>query len=83
MRSSERSKTSDGADFRVSSIVGREVLPAWGDAWTVVQQDRDVDAHDGDDAAAVQVHHEEVLEVEGTNLVVHNLYQTKGKHQQD
>ena len=83
MRSSERPKTSDGADFRVSGIVGREVLTAWGDAWTVVQQDRDVDAHDGDDAAAVQVHHEEVLEVEGTNLVVHNLYQTKGKHQQD
>ena len=83
MRSSERSKTSDGADLRVSGIVGREILTAWGDAWTVVQQDRDVDAHDGDDAAAVQVHHEEVLEVEGTNLVVHNLYQTKGKHQQD
>ena len=36
-------------------------LGTLGDGWTVVQQHADVDAHDGHDAAHVQVHHEDPL----------------------
>ena len=58
-------------------------LPAVGYWWTIVQQNSDVDAHDGNNAAAVEVHHVESLECEGGNLVVHHLYQTEGKHEED
>ena len=77
----ESAETANAADLRVP---GRgEVLPAVGHARTVVQKDSDVDAHDGDDAAAVEIHHEESLEGEGRDLVVHHLDEAEGEHEED
>ena len=64
-------------------MVGGEVLTAGGDTGTVIKEDSDVDTHDGNDAATVQIHHEEVLEVQRPDLVVHHLNQTECKHEQD
>ena len=60
-----------------------EVLPAVSDTGAVIKQDSDVDAHDSNDAATVEVHHEEVLEIQRPDLVVHHLDQTEGQHQED
>ena len=79
--SAESAQTSDGADLRVPGV--GEVLPAVGHTGAVVQQDGDVDAHDSNDAAAVKVHHEEVLEEERLNLVVHDFDKTEGEHEED
>ena len=73
MSSTKSSKAGHGSNLWISGVVDGQVLPAVGDARAVVEEDRDVDAHDGDDAATVQIHHEEVLEVQRTNLIVHNL----------
>ena len=81
MSTSEGAEASDGPDLRVSCV--GEVLPAVGDAGAVVQQDGDVDAHDSDDAPAVEVHHEEVLEEERLYFVIHDLDQTEGEHEED
>lgn len=77
----EGSQTSDGSDLRVTGV--GEVLSAVGHTWAVVQQHGDVDAHDSDDAAAVEVHHEEVLEEERLNLVIHDLDETESEHKKD
>jgi hypothetical protein len=34
------------------------LVPAVGDGGTIVEQDRDIDTHDGNDGANVEVHHE-------------------------
>ena len=81
MGSPESSQTSDGSDLGVPRV--GQVLPAVGDAGAVVEEDGDVDTHDSNDAAAVEIHHEEVLEEEGLDLVVHHLDQTEGEHEQD
>ena len=83
--SAECAETADAADLRVlTSIMGGQLLPRVpGHPGAVVQQHGDVDAHDGDDAAAVEVHHEEVLEVERPDLVVHHLDQAEGEHEED
>lgn len=52
------------------------------DGGAVVQQDRDVDAHDGDDTAHVEVHHEDALEGQGADAVVHDLGQAECQHQE-
>ena len=83
MSSAKCSKTRHGSNLWISGVVDGQVLPAVGDARAVVEEDRDVDAHDGDDAAAVQIHHEEVLEVQRTNLVIHNLNKTEGEHKEN
>ena len=70
-------------EFHLWVASGGEVLPAVGDAGAVVEEDGDVDAHDGDDGAAVEVHHEEALEGEGRHLVVHHLYEAEGEHEED
>ena len=75
------SQASNGTDLRVPGV--GQVLPAVGDAGAVVEEDGDVDAHDRDDAAAVEIHHEEVLEEEGLDLVIHHLNQTEGEHEKD
>ena len=77
----EGAQTSDGTHLRVTGV--GEVLSAVGHTGAVVQQYGDVDAHDSDDAAAVEVHHEEVLEEERLDLVVHHLDQTEGEHEKD
>ena len=81
----ECAETADAADLWVlTPIMCGQLLPGVpGHPGAVVQQHRDVDAHDGDDAAAVEVHHEEVLEVERPNLVVHHLDQAEGEHEED
>ena len=84
MGAAECAEAADAADLRVAGVVGCQLLPGVpGHAGAVVQQHRDVDAHDGDDAPAIEVHHEEVLEVERPDLVVHNLDQAEGEHQED
>ena len=60
-----------------------QVLTRVGYTWTVVQEDCDIDAHDGNDGAAVEVHHEETLEGERRHLVVHHLDEAEGKHEED
>ena len=80
----ESAEAADAPDLRVAGIVGGQLLPGVpGHPGAVVQQHRDVDAHDGDDAPAVEVHHEEVLEVERPDLVVHHLDQAEREHQED
>ena len=81
MSSPESSQASDGSDLGVPGVC--QVLPAVGDAGAVVEEDGDVDAHDGNDAAAVEIHHEEVLEEERLDLVIHHLNQTEGEHEED
>ena len=81
MSSPESSQASNGAHLGVPGV--GQVLPAVGDAGAVVEQDGDVDAHDSNDAAAVEIHHEEVLEEERLDLVVHHLNQTEGEHEKD
>ena len=81
MSTTEGAEASDGPDLRVSGV--GEVLPAVGDAGAVVQEDGDVDAHDRDDAPAVEVHHEEVLEEERLYFVIHDLDETEGEHEED
>ena len=83
MSSTKSSETCHGSNLGISAIVDGQVLSAVGDTRAVIEKDRDVDAHDGDDAATVKIHHEEVLEIERTNLIVHNLNQTESKHQKD
>ena len=80
----EGAETADAADLRVPGIVGGQLLPGVpGHAGAVVQQHSDVDTHDGDDAPAVEVHHEEVLEVKRPDPVVHHLDEAEGKHEED
>lgn len=55
----ERAERGDGASLGV--LVLGKVLLAGGDGRTVVDDDGDVDAHDGDDGAHVQVHQEDPL----------------------
>ena len=81
MSSPESSQTSNGSNLGISGVC--QVLPAVGDAGAVVEEDGDVDAHDSNDAATVEIHHEEVLEKERLDLVVHHLDQTEGEHEQD
>ena len=83
MGAAQGAQTADAAHLRVPGIVGGQGLAGVGHAGAVVQQHRDVDAHDGDDGAAVEVHHEEALEGERWNLVVHHFDQTEGKHEED
>jgi hypothetical protein len=60
------------------------VLAAAGTAArAVVEQYGDVDAHDGNNAAHVQVHHEDALEGERTDVVVHDLSEAEGQHEED
>ena len=81
MSSPESSQTSNGSHLGVPGV--GQVLPAVGHAGAVVEEDGDVDAHDSNDAAAVEIHHEEVLEEERLDLVVHHLDQTEGEHEKD
>ena len=81
MSSPESSQASNGSHLGVPGV--GQVLPAVGHAGAVVEEDGDVDAHDSNDAAAVEIHHEEVLEEERLDLVVHHLNQTEGEHEED
>ena len=69
--------------MKISWMSNIQLMPAVSYRWTVVKQDCDVDAHDGDDAAAVEVHHEEPLECERRDLIVHHFYQAESKHKED
>ena len=96
MSSSQRSETGNGAHLRVhgpTAVAGGVASPSAtaavlaatvlvGDRRAIVQEDGDVDTHDGDDAAHVQVHHKDPLEGQRTNVVVHHLRQAEGQHQQ-
>ena len=83
MGAAQGAETADAANLRVPGIVSGQGLARVGHAGAVVQQHRDVDAHDGDDAPAVEVHHEEVLEVKRPDPVVHHLDEAEGEHQED
>ena len=78
MSTLQSSQAANRPNFWVSG--SRQILARVGHTWTVVEQDGDVDAHDGNNGAAVEVHHEESLEGERWNLVVHHFNQTEGKH---
>ena len=56
----QRVERADAARLDVAAGTG-QVLARLGQRRTLVDQQRDVDAHDGQDAAHVQVHHVDAL----------------------